>query len=438
MRGITACAVAALAVGGLAAPLLALSRVPAVAEWPFWPVQAFEKGLVLHVVFSFVLWPLAVFGGIALSTGRPINAAAHRAALACFAAASVLLIFPAFTGAEASLNDYVPVIMHPVFYAGLGAAALGAALISSAAVRTGRRPETTETGAFVLLAALVCFVWALGALPDGTVPGAAAFQDLFWAGGHVLQFLNVLILIFGWRALAALALGREAVPPRIWAAALGLIAAGAAAGLGFFLMFEPFSAEYFRAYTLWQYALAPAPAIIGLCVLAAFWRARSAGEPCRDRLAQTAVLLSAVTFTLGGFFGLFVDGADARTPAHYHGVIGGLNLAAYGLIICVFLPAVGRALRPSRWVSAVFWLYALGQIIHAASLFIAGGYGAPRKTAGDTGGLEALGAQIGLYGIGVGGLLAAAGGVLFVVLAGRAVLRRTAQGQALVKKPGLL
>ncbi|MHC8510395.1 MAG: cbb3-type cytochrome c oxidase subunit I [Rhodospirillales bacterium] len=428
MRGYTACAAAALALGGLAAPLLALSRVPAVAEWPFWPVQAFEKGLVLHVVFSFVLWPLAVFCCIILSragedTGENNgDIKGQRAALGCFAAAFALLVFPAFTNAEASMNDYVPVIMHQVFFAGLTAAFLGAGLMSFSAVRLNRRPGTTEAGAFVLLAAFACFFLSLPALEGGADP--AALQDFFWAGGHVLQFLNVMILIFGWRTLAALALGRESVPPRAYAAALALTVAGAAAGPLFFALFKPFSAEHVEAFTLWQYALAPAPAIIGACVLAAFWRAARAGEACQNPLARTAVLLSIATFILGGLFGLFVDGADARTPAHYHGVIGGLNLAAYGLVIFIFLPRAGRALRPSRWVSAVFWLYALGQIIHAASLFIAGGYGAPRKTAGDTGGLEAVGAQIGLYGIGVGGLLAAAGGVLFVVLAGRAVLRR--------------
>jgi len=49
-----------------------------------------------------------------------------------------------------------------------------------------------------------------------------------------------------------------------------------------------------------------------------------------------------------------------------------------------------------------------------------------RKVAGDVG-LEALGAQIGLWGTGVGGLLAVVGGVIFVVVAIRTILRRASE-----------
>ncbi|MEP2543191.1 MAG: hypothetical protein ABJI82_00880, partial [Alphaproteobacteria bacterium] len=101
-----------------------------------------------------------------------------------------------------------------------------------------------------------------------------------------------------------------------------------------------------------------------------------------------------------------------------------VNLALMGLVFCALLPSLERAAKLGRAVFALFWLYGLGQALHSAGLFLAGGYGAPRKVAGDIAGLEAFGAQVGLYGMGVGAVIAVAGGVMFIWIVGRALLRR--------------
>ena len=54
-------AVGALAVAGVFAILLALSRIPGMENAPFWPLGFFYKGLVIHVVFSLVIWLQGVF-----------------------------------------------------------------------------------------------------------------------------------------------------------------------------------------------------------------------------------------------------------------------------------------------------------------------------------------------------------------------------------------
>src|SRR5208337_3847738 len=54
-------AVGALAIAGVFALLLALSRVPGMDKAPLWPIGFFYKGLVIHVVFSLVIWLLGVF-----------------------------------------------------------------------------------------------------------------------------------------------------------------------------------------------------------------------------------------------------------------------------------------------------------------------------------------------------------------------------------------
>ena len=63
-------------------------------------------------------------------------------------------------------------------------------------------------------------------------------------------------------------------------------------------------------------------------------------------------------------------------------------------------------------------------MIASVGLFLAGGYGAPRKTAGDAQGLEEIGAIAGLYMNGLGALVAVIGGTMFIWVCARALLRR--------------
>ena len=129
-------------------------------------------------------------------------------------------------------------------------------------------------------------------------------------------------------------------------------------------------------------------------------------------------------FATGGVLGFYVDGADTRTPAHYHGVIGGINLAFMGLFFGLFLPLLERGLNKGKAAAASAWLYAWGQIFHSLGLFWAGGYGAPRKMAGADQGIEAMGATLGLYLMGVGAVIAVTGGVMFIVMVSRALLKK--------------
>ncbi|MBT7942913.1 MAG: hypothetical protein HN719_06105, partial [Alphaproteobacteria bacterium] len=119
-------AMASLGVAGIFALLLALSRVPGSEEIFPWPVHFFEKGLVIHVILSFVVWFLSVLGALAtmvtyrLSDGWPHWKGLGAIAIAGSFIATVLLFIPAWMDrGEASLNNYVPVIIDPIYYAGL-------------------------------------------------------------------------------------------------------------------------------------------------------------------------------------------------------------------------------------------------------------------------------------------------------------------------------
>ncbi|OHC73785.1 MAG: hypothetical protein A3G18_05265 [Rhodospirillales bacterium RIFCSPLOWO2_12_FULL_58_28] len=440
LRGWAALATASLATAGIFALLLALSRIPGVEGVFPWPLDFFHKGLVIHVVFSFVVWFLSVFGGLLhlaalkISGGAPRSDNLGKAAVAGTALSCVLLFVPAFLDrGEASLNNYVPVIINPLYYAGVAALAISIGLAAlRLLVNLAGRAGPLEPVCFgivcaavIYLAALACGAFALGSL-WGTEASHAFNEDLFWGGGHLLQFVNVSLLLTAWYMLGRLSIG-NVIGDGAYRASLMLLAPAAPAAIMLYFIFEAFSAEQTIAFTNLQYALAPPTLLAAVAGLFGTLGIRRKGRafPWKEP-AFLALVLSPLVFGAGGMLGLFVDGADTRTPAHYHGVIAGINLAFMGLFYALFLPLLGRTVKRGKALSAQFYLFGGGQFFACIGLFLAGGYGAPRKTAGAAQGLEAFWAVVGMYMNGVGALVAVIGGVMFIWTVAAALLRKPA------------
>ena len=420
-------AVAALALAGVFALFLAISRIPGVEAVFPWPVGFFHKGLVIHVVFSFVVWFLAVFGALAwlareslaLGPAPPPARSQGLLAAAGTALALPLLFVPALLDrGEATLNNYIPVIIDPLYYTGLAVLFAAQAWLAVRLVPIARWPllraapaaAAVVAAAVMLLLAIAAFGLALS-LQGGAVPSHAFNEEVFWGGGHILQFMNTTLLIAAWvLLLASVPGGRRPQPTAVLAAVAFLLFSVLPTPL-FYLLYPPFSAAQAEAFTLLQYALGPPALVAALAVLMAVpwpwpWR-----QP-----ALLGLVLSVLLFGVGGFLGLFVDGADTRTPAHYHGVIAAVTLAFMVLFYSTFLPRLGLRPPSERWQRLQIHLFAWGQLVACLGLFAAGGHGAPRKVAGAAQGLEGLIPVIGLGMNGLGGLIAVIGGVIFVVL----------------------
>ena len=387
LAGWVVIAVGALGIAGAFAFLLAISRVPGVETVFPWPVGFFHKGLVIHVVFSFVVWFLAVFGALSLlatdrlASGRcPFQRSGSAPSSAAYWRCRCCSSRRCWIAVEPTLNNYVPVIIDPLYYAGLGllAASIGCAamrLLASTRAANLRRDGIAATlvaAALACLLSLVCFALALRLLAAS--PYSHDYNEaLMWGGGHVLQFVNTLLLIAAWGLLATPFVTRP--PTRALALASAVLLAGALPAPAFYFLFQPFSLEQTQAFTWLQYILGPAALIMAVAVLARLRRPWPWREP-----AFLALALSMLLFAVGGALGLFVDGADTRTPAHYHGVIAGVTLAFFGLFFSHFLPLLGKPIdNRRRRQRLILHLFAWGQLAACIGLFIAGGHGAPAR-----------------------------------------------------------
>jgi len=144
----------------------------------------------------------------------------------------------------------------------------------------------------------------------------------------------------------------------------------------------------------------------------------------RAKLADPRIsgfLVSALLTLLGFGLGAGIRGSNTMIPAHYHASIGGIT-AAFMTVTYPMLRAFGFSLRTRRLQNAAAWqpvAYGVGQMIFASGFALAGIYGMSRKAYGAEQAGRGLGESIGLGVMGVGGLIAVGGGLLFLGIVAR-------------------
>jgi cytochrome c oxidase subunit 1 len=430
-RAWLALGVAALIGSGLLAILLVLSRTPGIQN--VFPLRDFfRSALVVHVDLSVLIWFMA-FGGVLWSLAGDGRFSALGRIGFWFAAVgtAVLTISPFFPNAQPLLNNYIPVLQQPMFFAGLIVAGIGFMLTLLRALLTIRPQKVgfggTEVMQLGILLAAVAGSFAFGGfvfswLNAPAREGQVYYEAVFWGGGHALQFQHALLLAVAWFWLASELGKTPSVTPRTAAtlfvvAALPLLAvpiiyAGWDVGSAWHM-------AYFARLMEWGH-----PLMTPLMLFAALslWQARGVVAS-----AKSAFVASFFLFTVGGLLAYMIKGVNVVIPAHYHGSIVGVTLAFMGLAY-VLLPQLGFGQANGRMARWQPYVYGSGQLIHVLGLAWSGGYGVQRKVAGAEQVLTTLPQKTGMGMMGAGGLIAVIGGVMFVLVCLKA-MRKPATGQ---------
>jgi hypothetical protein len=428
VRGWMLLGVGGLAVAGILALILAVARTPGAGAWFPWAAQdAFRKVLVSHVVFAFVLWFWAMLGALAVrAKGNGLTGMLGLAAAT--AGAALMLVTALGGGGTPALSNYIPVLLDPVFLAGLGLYAAGVAvpvghLLAQPPHRDAQLAPGVQSAGALFILALVCFALAWRGLPAGADPYDHV-DTLFWGAGHMLQFAYAALTLTAWQVLGQQAFGAAPLSGYAWRLVCAVLVIAAVPGPVFYMVMGDNAEGIRAAFTgLYTYGM-PIPIAAGAIATAIrLWKGpRDWRSP-----AFLGVTLSLAQFLFGGLLGIFADGADTRTPAHYHAEIGGVNLGLMALTFVLLLPALGRYGQSNRAVQWLLWLYAGGQAAASAGLFVAGWEGVGRKVAGAAQGLDTLAKQGAMGVAGAGGVVAVAGGVLFIWLALARLLARQAR-----------
>ncbi len=430
-RGWLSLGLLALLLGGLFSILIVLSRTPffqGIIPW----VDFFHTALVVHVDLTVLVWFLG-FTCLMWNTGiaQRLDVLARPALLLAATGAMIMAASP-FTGAGNPLmSNYVPVLQNPLFLFGLATFGAGFGL---QVTRTLAAPwqinqgisgvDALRFGLFVAAIASLLSVYALAmswvGLTDG-FQGEAKYDRLFWGFGHVIQFSHTQLLLIAWLWLA----GVNGIPlrlsPRV---VLVLFALGLSPLFAVPLIYTAFDVSS-GDHLFWFTQLMKFGGVLGALPvgLAVTWALVEHHRECERTPEYGALVVSVVLFGLGGVIGFLIRGSNVTVPAHYHGCIVGITVAFMGLTYHL-LPRLGFGRvhgRAARWQP---WIYGGGQLAHIVGLAWSGGYGVARKVAGEAQVLERVEQLAGMALMGLGGLVSVAGGLLFVLVVGAAVLDR--------------
>lgn len=428
----------ALTGSGLFAILLVLSRTPVLNEW-FPVADFFRLALVVHVDLSVLVWFVALAGMLWSINGSQRGLIWAWSALGlCGAGAALMSLAPFLAPGEAVMSNYVPVLDNTIFIAGLLVFAAGVALLVLRSLFAAPKLGVSFDGAGALrfglnasvvaaAVALFAFAWSIAKTP-ADLSGKAYYEILFWGGGHALQFTWTLLMLTAWLWLASASGARVPLSPRVALLMFALALASVFATPYAYLAYDIASVEHRDLHT-WAMRFGGSVSILPVSlavVVALVSRSRTApgGAPLR-----AALIASVLLFAAGGLIGVFISGNTVRIPAHYHGSIVGVTLALMGLVYHL-LPRLGYRAVTGRLAVLQPALYGAGQLMHIVGLVWSGGYGVQRKVAGAEQVLRSPAEVFGMGLMGLGGLIAIMGGVLFILIVSRA-LRRSGEVCAL-------
>lgn len=419
-----------IALAGLFSLILVISRTPQLKTLP-WMKRLFHEALVVHVDLSVLVWFLAIacmLWSIMLQGTRQFIPKLEEAALWCMGLGMAFLtLSPLDPNGEAFMSNYIPVIHSPVFFMGLSLIFCSTGLmLTKLFTSSGVYNFFTKVQCFglhvaglVTLVSLCAFAWSVVQIPP-IIDGKQYYELAFWGGGHLLQFTHTQTSMICWWLMLFALVPAYKINNKLGYGlfALALLAI-AATPIGY-VKYDVTSMGHRNFFTQLMIGLnGIAPTLLMLIMLPAFWKA-SGERKGANRALWSSMLMSFILFSYGGVLGLMIQGQNVVIPAHYHGSIVGITLAFMGTAY-LFFPKLGYA-KVAGWRMA-YWqpiVYGVGQIMHITGLAYSGGYGVLRKTPGGMENLEpAVRAALGFMGL--GGLIAIIGGVMFVIVAWKAM-----------------
>jgi cytochrome c oxidase subunit 1 len=459
-------AVAFLAIGGLGALLISLTRWQAIhllpADWFYRLVTAHGFDMLVAWIVFFEIAGL-YFGSTILLNARQVLPAAAWAAFALMAAGAVLTNVIVLMGlADVMFTAYVPLKAHPLFYLGIILFAVGALVAVGlffanlvAAKREGRYTGSMPLMTYGLMTAAIlavytlvsgalayvpAFLWSLGLIPE-IDPGI--YRNLFWSFGHPAQQINLAAMVAVWYALAAMTVGATPLNEKFSRLAFVLYILFINLGSAHHLLTDPGPSFAWKAtntsYAMYLAVLGSlihAFSIPGAIEVAQRRKGYTRGAfewlrkgPWREPGFSSLVLSMVLFGWVGGVTGVVIGTEQInmlahntlRIPGHFHAtVVSGTTLAFMGLTYYLVPLIFRRELKLKKWASWQPYVFGIGMLLVSIGMIGAGLQGAPRRHWDITFTNSPLAAslpgatQITLAIMGVGAIIAIIGGIMYV------------------------
>ncbi len=466
-------AVIFLLVGGICAVLLALTRWPAVhllpAEW-------YYRLLTMHGLNMLIFWILffevaiLYFASTTLLNTRLASRGVAWASFALMFVGAVTVDVTVMEGkADVLMTSYAPLQGHPAFYLGIILVAVGTltGVFNFFATLWIAKRDKTYVGSMPLvtfgalaagiiatvtllhgaLVAIPTFFWSLGWMHQ---PDPAWYRLVWWGLGHQSQQVNVTAMVAVWYFLAAITTGAKPLNQAVCRGAFVLYILFINLASAHHLLVDP---GVTAGWKIWNtsyamYLAVLASMIHGFTVPASVEVAMRkkgfnkglfgwlAAAPWKNPGFSAFFMSLAIFGFLGGITGVtlgteqinIIAHNTLRIPGHFHTtVVGGTTLAFMGLTYYVVPLIFQRGFRARTLSRIQPYVFAAGIVLMSLGMSFAGSYGVPRRHwdveftgAQFSHGFDP-GAHVMLGLLGLGGCLAFAGLLMFILLTVTAV-----------------
>lgn len=335
----------ALVIGGLFTILIVLSRTPFFQEIiPF--VDFFHTALVVHVDLTVLVWFLG-FAGVLWSLNSSTRCIkCGWLALALSVLGTLVITIAPFVGdGQPLMNNYIPVLQHPVFLVGLGIFGLGFTLLVLNGLFFSNPVKAKMSGdgalRFGLYTGLVAGLFSVVVLILSYIDmpvfadSTYFYELLFWDAGHTLQFMHIALMLVSWLWLATVAGVSLRISPRValFVFLIGLIPIIMTPFV--YAMFDLGATMHKHAISLvMRYGGGLAAFPIGLVLVVGLFTSKRKDLKFGPQL--NALVFSIILFGIGGVIGFMINGSNVTVPAHYHGSIVAVTLATWELVIIFY------------------------------------------------------------------------------------------------------
>lgn len=455
-------------IGVVAAIGLVLTRWQAVhllsAEWYYRTLTIHGLNMLIYFILFFEMAVLYFAGPVLLGCRQPAPKLGWLSYILMLVGA-LMTDATVFMGkADVLFTSYVPLKAHPAFYLGIILFAVGALLVTCmffAALVVAKKEKTYKgsvplvtygalTAAVIAVITLLhgaviyipTFLWSLGLMEMDP----QMYRMIWWALGHSSQQINVAAHVSIWYLLASLSVGGVVLNQKVSRGAFFLYVLFISMASAHHLLVDPGLGP---AWKVWNTSYAMYMAVLasmihGFTVPAGIemgqrlrgfvkgkfeWLSKAPwGDP-----GFSALWLSLIIFGfLGGITGVTLGTEQInimahntlRIPGHFHvTVVGGTALAFMGATYYL-LPLIFRK-RVALWPLAKYqpYLFGGGIVVMAMGMTFSGIFGVPRRhyDISFTGAPFAVqypaAVDLFLAAVGIGGLIAVTGALLFIAIA---------------------
>ncbi|MDP6063597.1 MAG: cbb3-type cytochrome c oxidase subunit I [SAR202 cluster bacterium] len=454
-----------LLVGGLLSVLIGLTRWEAI---DLLPDNWYYVVLTLHAWSMLIFWIIFIevailyFACTAVLNARLVSPKAAWLAYAMMLGGAALAALTALlqgdTRDQPLLTSYVPLDIHPLFFVGAIIFAVGALLATGiffATIFMAKRERTYEGslplvtfGAAIaaiiavesLLGGAIAYIWQL-LWAIGLVDSidAEMYRVVWWLLGHGTQQINLVAMVSVWYLLAHLSTGAQSASEKVSRTGFVLYLLFINLGAAHHHLSDPGVTSAWRiwnaGYAMYGAAMASLihafaiPASIELALrkqghggLFGWLRHAPWGNPAFAALAVSLPLFGILGGITGITFGteqlnMMVHNTLAIT-GHFHGtVVAGTTIAFMGVAYAVIWLIGLRELLSERLATLQIYVFGAGMAVFVVAMMWMGYFfGIPRRHP-DVSSLPIIRSPSLETIVGVAGVVAILGGVLFLALA---------------------